>query len=59
MARAKCSTGINYNSFVIQPMYLDLAEMFVNLGEEFRELEKRVAARAARLCLRSGTDDRA
>lgn len=29
-----------YNSFVIQPMYLDLAEMFVNLGEEFRELEK-------------------
>ena len=37
-----------YNSFVIQPMYLDLAEMFVNLGEEFRELEKRVAARAAR-----------
>ena len=37
-----------YNSFVIQPMYLDLAEMFVNLGEEFRELEKRVAVRAAR-----------
>ena len=47
-----------YNSFVIQPMYLDLAEMFVNLGKNSGNWKK--GSRPGRtLCFRSGTDDRA
>lgn len=37
-----------YNSFVIQPMYVDLAEFFQEESQEFKELKERVCARAAR-----------
>lgn len=37
-----------YNSFVIQPMYVDLTDFFEDNPEEFQPLRERVAVRAAR-----------
>ena len=37
-----------YNSFVIQPMYVDLLELFGDSAEEYRPLKEKVAVRAAR-----------
>ena len=37
-----------YNSFVIQPMYVDLLELFGDSVEEYRVLKEKVTARASR-----------
>ena len=37
-----------YNSFVIQPMYVDLLELFGDSAEEYRILKEKVTARASR-----------
>lgn len=37
-----------YNSFVIQPMYVDLLELFGDSAEEYRILKEKVMARASR-----------
>ena len=37
-----------YNSFVIQPMYVDLLELFGYSAEEYRILKEKVTARASR-----------